>query len=230
MGHVGDTHPATLSSSPPLPQVTSGKATGAVTNTVLPQPLLAAGCPHCNCVSASPSGVKDPPGAMRAPALPACRVVAVERKSRSSPPAASSFFSFPFSSAAGPVPSLPSPPRALPPHRTPHTPLSQPALGARGTQGSPAAAKPPPIENVGAEAPSQRHCPVFPPRSPPRLHVRLCPGQKGKAAPRPGHRHPLSPAEHPPSRKPAPGALQRKVSPQAVGPSSLLLLPGSLGR
>lgn len=60
-GHDGDTNPDTMSSSPLLPQVTGGKAGGAITNTTLPRLLPAAGRPHCNCVSTSPSVVKDLP-------------------------------------------------------------------------------------------------------------------------------------------------------------------------
>lgn len=73
-------------------------------------------------------------------------------------------FQFPFwlSGGVGPIPH-----RALPPHGTPCTHLCappQPALGEKGTQAAPAAAKPPPTENTGAKASSQHG---VPPHSPP---------------------------------------------------------------
>lgn len=221
MGHVGDTHSATLSSSPLLPQVTSGKATGAVTNTVLPQPPPTARCPHCNCASVSLSGVKDPPGAMRAPALPACRVVAVERKSRSSPPAASSFFSFPFSSAAGPVPSLPSPPRALPPHRTPRTHPVPASPGCKGNPGVSSSSKTPTYREHGGRGTVPTPLPCVPSPQPSATAREALSRAEGQSCPTHG-------AETPPFSCPAPS--QQETSPgrsseASFTPSSGTLLP-----
>lgn len=123
-----------------------------------------AGRPHHDCASTAPARRRTSPAAMREPAPQACCVVAVERKRHSSLPAASSYFSFSFGSAMGPVPALPSLGSAT--HGTPCIPPPQPALGAEGTQAAPAAAKPPSTETAGDKASSRLRCPVFPPCPP----------------------------------------------------------------